>query len=157
MTPIDILTVVSVHDLGPLWLKETLVFSMLQTKTGWWFQVFFIFTRILGESDPIWLAHIFFNWIETGQPPPSKRKGDRCAPVQMHGLGSWSPNGKSRELVLPPQKWGTQTNITKNHQPKKSMESWATNPTGGNYRFHAVFLGVTLWENSSALNQNLGG
>ena len=59
MTPIDILTVVSVHDLGPLCIKETLVFSMLQTKTGWWFQMFFIFTRILGESDPIWLTHIF--------------------------------------------------------------------------------------------------
>ncbi len=30
--------------------------------TGWWFQVFFIFTPIWG-NDPIWL--IFFKWVET--------------------------------------------------------------------------------------------
>ena len=30
--------------------------------TGWWFQIFFIFTPIWG-NDPIWL--IFFRWVET--------------------------------------------------------------------------------------------
>ena len=53
MTPIDILTVVSVHDLGPLWLKgNTRVFHASDQN---WLVVssVFIFTRILGESDPI--------------------------------------------------------------------------------------------------------
>ena len=31
-------------------------------KSGWWFQIFFIFTPTWG-NDPIWL--IFFKWIET--------------------------------------------------------------------------------------------
>ena len=31
-------------------------------KTGWWFQIFFIFTPTWG-NDPIWL--IFLKWVET--------------------------------------------------------------------------------------------
>ena len=31
-------------------------------KTGWWFQIFLIFTPTWG-NDPIWL--IFFKWVET--------------------------------------------------------------------------------------------
>ena len=33
-----------------------------KTKTGWWFQRFFMFIPIWG-NDPIWL--IFFRWVET--------------------------------------------------------------------------------------------
>ena len=33
-----------------------------EMKTGWWFQIFFIFTPIWG-NDPTWL--IFFKWVET--------------------------------------------------------------------------------------------
>ena len=33
-----------------------------KSMTGWWFQLFFIFTLTLG-NDPIWL--IFFRWVET--------------------------------------------------------------------------------------------
>ena len=29
-----------------------------ETKTGWWFQILFIFTPIVGEDEPI-LTHIF--------------------------------------------------------------------------------------------------
>ena len=35
-------------------------------KTGWWFQIFFYFSPLPGESwgnDPFWL--IFFKWVET--------------------------------------------------------------------------------------------
>ncbi len=37
-------------------------FFWIKRKTGWWFQIFFIFTPIWG-NDPIWL--IFFHWVET--------------------------------------------------------------------------------------------
>ena len=35
-------------------------FGQIQTiQTGWWFQIFFIFTPILWGNDPIWRLHIF--------------------------------------------------------------------------------------------------
>ena len=83
MTHIVTLTVVSVHDFCSLWLKGTLLFSMAKLVGG--FKCFLFSPRSLGkviQSD----LQISFNWIETGQPPPSKRMGDRCVPIQMHGF-----------------------------------------------------------------------
>ena len=40
-------------------------------KTGWWFQICFIFTPNLGEDDPI-LTHIFTNGLV--QPPTRKKR-----------------------------------------------------------------------------------
>ena len=60
---------------GPLWAMEKKRLKLLgitylvgkikfkvQTFTGWWFQIFFIFTTIWGRF-PIWL--ILFRWVET--------------------------------------------------------------------------------------------
>ena len=46
-------------------------FREIQTiQTGWWFQIFFIFTPILWGNDPIWRLHIF--QMGGKKPPTSK-------------------------------------------------------------------------------------
>ena len=60
-----------------------------QPKTGWWFQIFFIFTPDFGEDEPI-LTSIFFKGVV--QPPTRK--------TSQHPLGSAKkPHRQAPELT----------------------------------------------------------
>ena len=56
------------------WMVESFLFSWrFSKKTGWWFQICFIFTPTWGD-DPIWLlAHIF---QMGGEKPPTRKSGE---------------------------------------------------------------------------------
>ena len=54
------------------WLTK-ITFGLLRWryfKTGWWFQIFVIFTPNLGEDEPN-LTFIVFNWV--GEKPPTRK------------------------------------------------------------------------------------
>ena len=44
------------------WFNHLQIGPQIKNQTGWWFQIFFIFTPIWG-NDPFWL--IFLKWVET--------------------------------------------------------------------------------------------
>ena len=76
---------------------ETRKYSQLQTKSRWWFQIFFIFIPTWGRF-PIW--PIFFKWVETTP----------CFFV--------SKLSTLHDSILSPQKWG----IFRWRNPEKSMK-----------------------------------
>ena len=57
----------------PEWIEEINDFWSLSrtSKTGWWFQIFFIFTSKIGEDEPI-LTSIFFKRV--GEKPPTRKR-----------------------------------------------------------------------------------
>ena len=65
------------------------------------FKYFLIFTLLLGEYDPIWLAHLFFRWV--GKNPPtihyeSWNHGWFYGNATFHDSSLWVRTQKSRSL-----------------------------------------------------------
>ena len=49
-----------IYDIYDIYLRNVHLASLALSKTGWWFQIFFIFNPIWGRF-PFWL--IFFKWV----------------------------------------------------------------------------------------------
>ena len=86
-----------------------------QTKPGWWFQTFFIFTPTWGRF-PFWL--IFFRWVETHQP--------ETLAIALNLVVFWSCKFSVVISFFPPESYTDQNAMLDFERKKAALRSITT-------------------------------
>ena len=119
--------------------QGTSCFSKTTNKTGWWFQICFIFIPTWG-NHPIWL--IYFS---NGLKPPTRKNPEVNIHVNDGAYGK--PRnllllGRRKETLIPQEFWKNRVQLESKVGTLQGMDTYPTLGSWENHLQNAIFGGI---------------